>query len=463
MNTRLPLERSALYLVCAIITTVPLIFGAVHPIVLGGYVCLMLVGLGGWLLIIPEPRIFSLPSLWFAVPVCLILYIMLQSLPLPLEWVEILSPSRAARVNVVNELAGTHQRLVTLSDNGIIGFYRSFFLLALLFYFLTVKRLLESNPAGFLPLLYCFLTVGVFEALYGLSQFVNPQVGILWLSIKERATHGTIIYKNQYASLLNMIWPLVIAGGILFARKQQLKFNHRSSALGPLVFFFAACIISLAVLFSLSRGGILVMILVVMLLIIFLPFSLSKKAAVFFLFFCLLGGYSAMLGLDTLFSRFDSLDSSGAHRFDIYRFSLPMMMDHWLTGIGLGAYGLLSPVYLKGFPAETLYERVHSEYLELMIELGIPMATLMFAWMIAGLVRIGYRLIVTLSGGETDFDRGVLGCAAFCGFLGFLAHGAVDFGWRLPANLVYGMTLLAITVVCLRPALAPGREQQAAR
>jgi hypothetical protein len=28
--------------------------------------------------------------------------------------------------------------------------------------------------------------------------------------------------------------------------------------------------------------------------------------------------------------------------------------------------------------------------------------------------------------------------------VGFLAHGLVDFGWRLPANLVYAATLLAI-------------------
>ena len=39
-----------------VLATVPLLFGAVHPIVQSGYVCLVLAGLGGWLLLRqPEP------------------------------------------------------------------------------------------------------------------------------------------------------------------------------------------------------------------------------------------------------------------------------------------------------------------------------------------------------------------------------------------------------------------------
>ena len=34
-----------------VLATVPLLFGAVHPIVQSGYVCLVLAGLGGWLLL----------------------------------------------------------------------------------------------------------------------------------------------------------------------------------------------------------------------------------------------------------------------------------------------------------------------------------------------------------------------------------------------------------------------------
>ncbi len=68
------------------------------------------------------------------------------------------------------------------------------------------------------------IAVGAIEALYGLLQFVNPSIGILWLKLTGgRAAHGTIIYKNQYASLLNMIWPLAVGGTVMFFVGRQDK------------------------------------------------------------------------------------------------------------------------------------------------------------------------------------------------------------------------------------------------
>ncbi len=121
-----------------------------------------------------------------------------------------------------------------------------------------------------------------------------------------------------------------------------------------------------------------------------------------------------------------------------------MLYEHWLTGIGLGSYTLLSPVYLKGFPAHILFDRVHNEYLELLIELGIPVALLLFGWMLAGMAKLLRGLLSAMKKTGTDQTRVILGTAAFCGLVGFLVHGLADFGWRLPANLVYSVTLLAL-------------------
>ena len=78
-----------------IVTTIPLIFGAVHPIVLGCYVFVMLVGLGGWLLLNKATDSFQSPSFLTVVPVVLIGYLILQSIPIPLDWLALLSPERA--------------------------------------------------------------------------------------------------------------------------------------------------------------------------------------------------------------------------------------------------------------------------------------------------------------------------------------------------------------------------------
>ena len=70
-----------------VLATVPLLFGAVHPIVQSVYVCLVLVGLGGWLLL---RRAEPTPIAWrWLVPVLVLLaWAAVQSLPLPISLVE---------------------------------------------------------------------------------------------------------------------------------------------------------------------------------------------------------------------------------------------------------------------------------------------------------------------------------------------------------------------------------------
>lgn len=465
MKNSIVLQRPAAYLVYGIVVTIPLIFGAVHPIVLGSYVYIMLACLGAWLLLNYRADRFPAPSFSVIVPVILITYLILQSIPIPLDLLELLSPRRAARVRMVNELAGTGLQHISLSENGPVGLYRSFILLAAMLYYFSVKRLI-SGSRNFLPtLLYCLVGVGTFEAFYGLIQFINPQIGILWLANPERAAHGTIIYKNQYASMLNMIWPLAFASGILYSARSSGK-NRRRSLIRrfketldefstaklqfPLMIFAAGAMI-LAVLFSLSRGGILAMVMVGLTLLAVMPFAKTRKIACMAVFVGLIAAYGTLLGLDTIVARFDSLDNSGAHRLDIYLSSLSMLKDHWLTGIGIGSYSLLSPLYLKGFPENILYDKVHNEYLELMIELGVPAATLLFGWILAGMLKLAAGLVSRPEQPDLERSRRVVGGAAFCGLVGFLIHGLADFGWRLPVNLIYCMTLLAICVCSVQP------------
>jgi hypothetical protein len=465
VNSKIVLQHPATYLVYGIAATIPIIFGAVHPLVAGCYVFVIFTGLGGWLLLNRTHQAMHSPSFLTVVPIILITYMLLQSVPMPLDWLDVLSPCRAERVRMVNELAGTDFQHISLSENGPVGLYRCFFLIAAMLYYFSVKRLIVNLQKFQEILIVCLVAVGVVEAVYGLIQFINPQIGVLWLANPQRAAHGTIIYKNQYAGLLNMIWPLALASGVCAYIRKRKRVNTRqgirhrikehaeevstTQLQAPLMIFAAATMI-LAILFSLSRGGILAMVLVASMLVFVLPFSKTRKIGVLAVFVCLITAYGALLGLDTLVSRFDSLDDSGAHRLDIYLSSLPMLKDHWLTGIGLGSYGLLSPLYLKGFPANVIYDSVHNEYLESAIELGLPVATLFFSWILVGMVKFMAGLVFGKKTRDLDLDRRVIGVAAFCGLCGFLIHGLIDFGWRLPVNVIYCATLLAICVASMQ-------------
>ena len=462
-NPPLLLHKPASWLIYGIVVSVPLIFGAVHPVVQGCYVFVILVCLGGWLLLNTK-EFFKSVSFAHLFPVLLVGYLFLQAIPLPLGLVDLLSPVRAERVTMVNELAGVGQRYVSLSENGTAGMFKALFILALLVYYYSLKKVISTDDGAYSLLFYCLMAVGVIEALYGLLQFVNPGIGILWLKVTSgRAAYGTIIYKNQYASLLNMIWPVAIGGAAMFfsgrkgkrrqgeGRKNSRDIFYRVSSTRPQAMLLSALSIAiiLAVLFSLSRGGILSMILVGFCLIIFMPFTMKSKLLALLVFTLLTGAYGSMMGLDTIISRFATIGASKGARLDIYVSSLPMLVDHWLTGIGLGSYTLLSPVYLKGFAENLHNDRVHSEYLELLIELGIPAASMLFCWLAWGMWKLLQRILALRVQGETQVAKAIMATASFCAIIGFLAHGVIDFGWRLPANVFFAMTLLALCVASL--------------
>ena len=463
MRVRFPFQNWAWYFLCSVALTIPLVFGARHPLILGLYVLVLLAGCGGYLLFSASDERTPRLSFFSATPIILIGYLFLQSVPLPLDWLELVTPARAERLAMVNQLAGTEIRFAAISEKGSGSFQVAVSLLAVLLYYYSLLKALSCRRNRMLLLCYYLIGVGVFEAVYGLVQFVNPQIGILWLKLTGgRAAHGTIIYKNQYASLLNMIWPLAVACSALYfmnttktaggqGRKSRVKRTMEAFSTTRVqvpFFLFATLLMVLAVLFSLSRGGILAMGRVGLLLMAFMPVTRKAKLIFAGIVCALVLGYGGMLGLETITSRFNSIGESGTTRLDFYLSSLPMLWAHWLTGTGMESYVMLSPVYLKGFPANLLVDRVHNEYLELIIELGVPFGMLLFCWLVGGVGRLtkamaGQRKAVV------GKDQVVIGTAALCGLAGFLVHGIVDFGWRLPANLVYAATLLALTVSSL--------------
>lgn len=453
-------------LVLFVLATIPLLFGAVHPIVQSVYVCLVLVGLGGWLLLRKvEPR--SVPWRWLLPVLALLVWAALQSLPLPIGLVELISPARAERMRQVGLLAGEARSLITISDQGTASLQQVILLLALLVYFFALRTLLHEHPQFLAVVASVIALVGAFEALYGLFQFLRPQLGVLWLSISQRAAQGTIIYKNQYAALLNMCWPVacgmaVAALGRIFAidgrrssrsRFGQMLRNLNSENRLAGLYLLAVGMMLLAVLFSLSRGGIIAMLVVLFTLNLTLPLTRRTKLVVACTLLAFLGGYGMLLGLDTVINRFNSIDQSGMGRLNVYLASLPMLKQHWLTGIGLGSYDLLSPVYLKGMPPQIHFDHAHNEYLEFAVELGLPAATLLFAWLGAMMVLAGRRLSRLHRSGARHSTAVLVGTAAFAGLVGLFVHGWADFGWRLPANLFYSVTLGALLATSLETKL----------
>jgi len=463
VNIQDQLIKTPAYLFFFILSTVPIIFGAIHPVIFAFYTAIVLTCIGGWLCFFPpvsEMEKKPISRKWLIPILLVLLFSLLQAIPLPLAFLEIISPARATRVEMVNALAKTTQNYAPISEHGLLGLTSTIFLFALLIYFYGLKRVLNQNENNYRIVYLLIIIVGTFEALYGLFQFLNPRIGILWLPVTTgRAAYGTIIYKNQFASFMNMCWPLAIAAATVHLqslmhisdnkkKKKSLKDRIRrmdeKTKQAPL-FIFATGIMLLSVLFSLSRGGIIAMLLVMIFLNFFLPITRKIKIIFLGLFVLFVFAYGALLGLDNVISRFDSIGQSGATRLDTYMASIPMLLDHAWSGIGFGSYALLSPIYLKGLAGNIQWDHSHNEYLQLMIELGIPAAILIFLWLLGAMIFSGIKLhslIRTQS--QTIHPSVIIAGGAYCGLLGLMVHGIADFGWRLPANLFYAVTLAAL-------------------
>ena len=466
LDSTLPFEISSRRCILFLLLTIPLLFGATHPFVQGLYTFYLLLGAGGWLLFVgSRPRFRSSRrrsrpknhashpenhrsedlektvkhsrqkiSIWLWPALILLLYIAFTTLPLPLGLLAKLSPLRAQQLGAVNTLTDAGITFAPLSYSGLLTLKQGVFYLALLLYFLSARILLRRNQQFALQVVTIMVGIGCFEAVYGLLQAMNDSLGVLWLPSNfgaQGVARGTIIYRNQYATFLNMCWPLAVAIAALRVKKHP-----------PSLFLFAAGMMILAVLFSLSRGGTIALFCIAAMIGLTMPFSKRKKVVTVLLLLLFLVFYGALLGgYDDLVNRFTNLQTSALERFTVWKMSLSILFDHPLTGIGLESYSKLSPLYLKNFSGNLLWDRTHNEYVELAIELGWPAMLLFTGYLLSSLVVYGRRIL--------QKKEAILGIAAFAGICSFFIHGTTDFGWQLPANSVYCVTLMALVAAQL--------------
>ncbi len=467
MGNDLKLQKFAQYLVLFLLATIPCIFGAVHPITTGVYTVVISLALGTWLLI--NARVFTNTCFCSTGYILLLLFIssiILSLIPIPVQWLATLSPARSSFLEAAHQLAGVHVQYAPLGYNSTAGILTVSFLLALSCYATTLKILLRSDPSFLKKILFTFLAIGTMEAIYGLIQATNPHLGVLWLTdIKQfrGMARGTIIYKNQYAALLNMIWPLTMGLALLYfkitppdktlsksrrrhkrssRKRRSSSANHRFQGF---FFLFLSSLIMLAVLFSQSRGGILSMILILLLLLIFFPISLKNKLFLSGFFIIFSASYGSIIGFTSIVDRFMLIQQGGQIRFNIWLSSLPMLYDHLLLGTGIGSYILISTIYLKKFPENIIFDRAHNDYLEFAIELGLPLA-LFFLCALLVLLFLQIKKIWPYTKKKLYklSSPVIIALVSSAAIIGFIIHGVVDFGWRLPANLLYFTTLFIL-------------------
>jgi O-antigen ligase len=303
---------------------------------------------------------------------------------------------------------------------------------------------------------------GASQALYGLAEYVSGRqqiFGYVKRHYTEMAT-GTFINRNHYAGYLEMTLPLAIAAlaavlqGIGVGRNgpartglgglgRRLAASSGRELFAASALFLAALTMATAIVCSQSRMGIAgaVVALGVIALVQFrrgrgLGFALSAFAVAFVALVLLVRADAT----SPVLRRFSDLPAQldvGLGRWSIWSQAAELVRRFPLTGVGLGAFGAVMPVYRTEGPGFAL-EHAHNDYLELAGEAGLLGCA---AILVAAVVAVWrWRR------GPLRPEYGLVGYGAAAGLVAMAFHSLADFNLRIPANALTAAALLGIVL-----------------
>ena len=350
------------------------------------------------------------------------LYACIQIVPLPLIALKYLSPEAyRLREFYALEPAGTGALSLvpyrTLSEVlKAVAFFTVFSIASI--YFISRDRL-----KAFIIALSLF---GFCLAVFAIVQKATWNNRIYWfreLSMGGEA-FGPFVNRNHFAGFIGMVIPLTL--GFAITRHSREK---------KILYGFLAIIMSVALFFSLSRGGIVsffagMLLFAVLLLVDRLR---QRKVWVIGIFVAVVLCYLVWLGMDPIVQRFYETDITKEQRLIAWSSTLTAVKDFWFTGSGLGTFMNIFPIYSPS-SIQSIYDHAHNDYLEFLLETGV-VGILFLAAFVALLVRAAVR-------SSFEDSPGIMLMAALSSAATVMVHSVFDFNLHILSNLLlFGVVL----------------------
>jgi O-antigen ligase len=294
-------------------------------------------------------------------------------------------------------------------------------------------------------------SIGCAYSLYGLIVYFSGNQTILWYpkwAFKLDLT-STFVNRDHFATFAGLG---LIATLALTAQKQIRHIDARSSrtfiqtSVESVLWrgrwlTAGLLVIGSAILFTHSRGGTTAALIGICALIASAMSAPSLRAPWRYSFAAI-----GILGAITVFAvngsgvlqRVATTSVAGELRFDIDRGTWLAIGEHALMGTGLGTFQF---VYAPFQPQSVglLIDRAHNDYLENVLELGIPAAAIFYAIL----------LLLTASCVRGVLRRrrnAIFPCAAFSATALIGSHAVVDFSMQMPATAITYAAMLGVGV-----------------
>ncbi len=322
-------------------------------------------------------------------------------------------------------------------------------LLAVLVLFAVVRNNIAS-VAALRRLSIAALVNGTLLALFALVQFFSsPARTLYWTFPSQGAVFGPFINRNHFPFYLNLCVGLGI--GLLLSilpRGDQTGRGERFPLAAMLqdsrclwIATGLAVMVS-SVVFSLSRGGFLALLGGGLVGLLGRRAGAGRSFAVVSVLTVFLAfGLLAWFGLPRVEARLATVwkeDALEEGRFPMWRNVLGGVKDFAITGTGYGTFRHVEPLSRRpGDDPNLYYEHAHNDYLEALVEGGLPRLVLSLV-AIAFVYRLGWRALRRYRG-QPAAD---LALGAMFGLSTIFLHSAVEFGLHYPA------IVFLTTVVC---------------
>ncbi len=387
----------------------------------------------------------------------LFVFILIQIMPLPKFLVKVISPNTYS----FQELFSTDFSKIKFMSLSLIPSHTLREGLELLSYFLLGFLIVNTvtNRRQIVRIFSVLITMGVFEAFYGLFELYNKNPRILFYEKVDYldSVTGTFVNRNHLSGYLEMIIPLAL--GLMIARIDLfslvgLKWREKLLRLSEkglstnLLLSLGIIIMSLAIIFSKSRSGIF---LLVFTFILFFQLALlhfrgtmhQKKWIKNFLriVFLIIIFISFYIGISATLERFALDKLLHEQRPVFWANTIGIVSEFPFFGTGLGTFPSIYPDYEENRIPMRLFH-AHNDYLEYLSELGIVGLILL----LGGILFMVINSFLIWRVRRYPEVKG-LALGGIVAIICILIHSITDFNLQIPANMMLFSVVLSLTIV----------------
>ena len=312
-----------------------------------------------------------------------------------------------------------------------IVIYKLFSAIALFFYIIHIHRSREKINL----LLWVIVILGTIYAVMGLTLIQGDFLGFRIFSQTHYNISLFYVNYNLFAGYLELVFFLSVG----------LATAHRG---GKQIFLFGMTVLTcLALLFTLSRGGIIGASSGLAFFVIVSALMQRRKKGYLIFTSAFFAGISiiAWFGLDPVLDRLNTLEEfsvAGDVRIQIWQDTLSMIHARPFAGWGPGTFPLAFPAYQTHGFNQKFINYAHNDYLELAADTGI-LGLLIF---ISGIILLYTVCLKKLKRVQSKYWQHV-GIGALAACFSILIHSVTDCNLQVPANLFLFVIAAGIAVI----------------